>query len=84
MGVIEGLEPENYREFEVEKETKREIEKKLKIAVKALEYYANQEIWADGIDDTSEGMFCFENSLLEENGFETAQAALKEINECHL
>lgn len=37
MGGAEGFEPENYREFEVEKETKHELEKKLDIAVKALE-----------------------------------------------
>lgn len=42
MGVVEDLEPENYREFEVEKETKHELEKKLKIALKALNEIRNE------------------------------------------
>lgn len=36
MGGVVGFEPENYREFEIEKETKHELKKKLGIAVKAL------------------------------------------------
>ena len=61
-----------------------ELEKKLDIAVKALKIYANPYSWDDCIMnfiayDEKEivKMGCFAS-----HGFETAQQALKEIEEC--
>ena len=72
------------------KKTDREIEleKKLEIAVKALEIYANKENWTessvklgtDGFGIRSK-MVCVPNSYFGEDGYEEAREALAKIKE---
>ena len=52
------------------------LEKQLKIAIKALESYANDELWSD----TSEELFFFDGCFCS-NGYQLAQDALKQIGE---
>ncbi len=73
MGVVKGFEPENYREFEVEKETKHEIEKKLKIAVNTLK-------WLEEQADTST-QYDYDAEVILKNIVFDVQQALKEIKE---
>jgi hypothetical protein len=60
-----------------------ELEKKLDIAVKALEDYADEENWSTATTEINTDYFEFEYSMygLEHNGFEDAQKALKEMEE---
>lgn len=54
-----------------------ELEKKLEIAVKALEFYAHENSWVDCRDKYSDDVY--EESLFFSKGYEQAQQALKEI-----
>lgn len=53
------------------------IEKKLSIAVKALEEYANTDFWADSIGEDS----IVYNCCFCEEGYKDAEEALKQIKE---
>ena len=53
------------------------LEKKLAIATKALEYYADEVDWVGTTLNNS--VRYYEKAFLEDNGYETAQKALKEM-----
>lgn len=59
------------------------LEKQLNIATKALEDYADKENWSTATTEINTDYFKYECSMygLENNGFEDAQKALKEIDE---
>ena len=54
-----------------------QLEKKLEIAKEALEYYADDICWLGTTLNNSVGYY--EKAFLEDNGYETAQKALKEM-----
>ena len=60
---------EKYKECE-------KLKQQLVVAIKALESYANDELWSD----TSEELFFFDGCFCS-NGYQLAQDALKQIGE---
>lgn len=59
-----------------------QLQKKLDIAVKALREYADEENWSTATTEINTDYFVYECSMygLQNNGFEEAQKALKEID----